>query len=103
MEEIVGEVTQEAAEVTGLYPELQYGGAVDFCASCVASGVIEEGDIQMNLVLVVTLELSTRPHDFLREMLVCAHAVSSRSTYVTIPQLLPVGNSCATCEITFLN
>ena len=85
-EEIVGEVTQEAAEVTGLYPGTPVcAGAVDFCASCVASGVIEEGDIQMNLGTCGNFGIVHKTTDFLREMLVCAHAVSSRSTYVTIP------------------
>jgi len=85
-EDIVGEVSEEAALATGLRAGVPVcAGAVDFCVSCVASGVIAEGDIQMNLGTCGNFGIVHRSTDFLPQMLVCPHAVDSRRTYVTIP------------------
>lgn len=85
-EDIVGEVTEEAAKATGLCAGTPVcAGAVDFCVSCVASGTVSEGDIQMNLGTCGNFGIVHKTTNFLREMLVCPHAVDSRTTYVTIP------------------
>lgn len=85
-EEIVGEVTAEASQATGLAAGTPVcAGAVDFCVSCVASGVIAEGDIQMNLGTCGNFGIVHKSTNFLPQMLVCPHAVDSRTTYVTIP------------------
>ena len=85
-EDIIGEVTEEASKATGI-PEGTpvCAGAVDFCVSCVASGTIAEGDVQMNLGTCGNFGIVHKTTNFLREMLVCPHAVESRTTYVTIP------------------
>ena len=85
-EDVVGEVTPEAARATGLAPGTPVcGGAVDFNAACVGAGVIDEGDIQMNLGTCGNFGIAHRTTDFLPGMIVCAHAARSRDTYVTIP------------------
>lgn len=85
-EDIIGVVTEEAAEATGIPAGTPVcAGAVDFCVSCVASGTIYEGDIQMNLGTCGNFGIVHKTTNFLREMLVCPHAVESRTTYVTIP------------------
>ncbi|MGQ9623006.1 MAG: FGGY-family carbohydrate kinase [Candidatus Caldatribacteriaceae bacterium] len=91
-DKIIGEVTKEAEEIVGIPAGTPVcAGAVDFCVSCVASGTIEEGDIQMNLGTCGNFGVVHRSTDFLKEMLVCPHAVESRSTYVTIPTTMTGG------------
>lgn len=85
-EDIIGTVTQEASEATGIPPGTPVcAGAVDFCVSCVASGTIYEGDIQMNLGTCGNFGIVHKTTNFLRGMIVCPHAVESRTTYMTIP------------------
>lgn len=91
-EDIIGVVTKEAEEATGIPAGTPVcAGAVDFCVSCVASGTIYEGDIQMNLGTCGNFGIVHKTTNFLREMLVCPHAVESRTTYVTIPTTMTGG------------
>jgi len=85
-EEIIGEVSREAAEATGLHAGTPVcAGSVDCCAGWVCGGAIFEGDMQINLGSVGNFGIVHKTTDFLKEMIACAHTVNSRNTYVTVP------------------
>jgi len=91
-EEIIGEVTREAAEATGLHPGTPVcAGTVDCCAGWTGGGAIHEGDIQVNLGTVGNFGIVHKTTDFLKPMIACAHTVDSRHTYVTVPSTITGG------------
>ncbi|HUV08301.1 MAG TPA: FGGY-family carbohydrate kinase [Spirochaetia bacterium] len=93
-DEIIGEVSSEAAEETGLTAGTPVcAGQADFNASCVASGVIKEGDIQSNLGTCGNFGAIHKSTDFLFEMLVLGFTVGSKDTYITIPTTMTGGMS----------
>jgi xylulokinase len=91
-EEIIGEVTREAAEATGLYPGIPVcTGSVDCCAGWMCGGAIYEGDIQVNLGSVGNFGIVHKTTNFLKTMIAFAHTVDSRHTYVTVPSTMTGG------------
>jgi len=85
-EEIIGEVTQKAAEEVGLSLRIPVcAGEVDCCAGWVGGGAIYEGDMHINLGTVGNFGIVHKTTNFLKEMIACAHTVDSRNTYVTVP------------------
>jgi len=90
-EEIIGEVTPQAAEEAGLAPGIPVcAGQVDFNASCVAAGIVVEGDIMSNLGTVGNFGVIHKSKDFNfsevgLSMINLAFTVDSANTYVTIP------------------
>ncbi len=98
-EEIVGELSVEAAAELGLVPGTPVAaGQVDFNASCIAAGVIAEGDIMSNLGTVGNFGIVFKKPDFMfspegLSMINLAFTVDSADTYMTIPSTTTGGQS----------
>jgi len=97
-EDIVGEVTSEAAAETGLAPGIPVVMQVDFNASCIAAGVTEEGDIMSNLGTVGNFGVIHQSADFMFSpvglaMINLGYTIDSANTYITIPSTTTGGQS----------
>ncbi|MCP4167216.1 MAG: FGGY-family carbohydrate kinase [Chloroflexi bacterium] len=98
-EDIIGEITPQAATETGLAVGTPVtAGQVDFDASCIAAGVIEEGDIMSNLGTVGNFGVVFNNLDFAYSpiglsMINLAFTVDSHDTYMTIPSTTTGGQS----------
>ena len=98
-EEIIGEVTPEAAAATGLAAGTPVvAGQVDFNASCIAAGVIEEGDIMSNLGTVgnfgvIFKNVGFAYSDVGLSMINLNFTIGSPHNYMTIPSTLTGGQS----------
>jgi xylulokinase len=91
-EEIIGQVTPEAARQTGLAAGTPVAaGQVDCNASWVGAGAIEHGDVQMNLGTCGNFGVVHRDTQFLPSMIACAYTTDSANTYVTIPTTMTGG------------
>jgi ribulokinase len=85
-EDIIGEVTPKAARETGLKVGIAVAaGQADFNAGCIGGGIIQEGEINMNLGTCGNFGIIHKDANFMKSMLACAFTVKSDSTYVTIP------------------
>ena len=85
-EDIVGEVTTKAALETGLVEGIAVAaGQADFNAGCIGGGIIQEGEINMNLGTCGNFGIIHKDANFMKSMLACAFTVNSDSTYITIP------------------
>jgi len=85
-EEVIGEVTAEAAEQTGLVPGIPVAaGQVDCNAGWIGAGAVEEGDIQMNLGTCGNFGIIHKDPVFLESMIGFAYTTDSRNTYITVP------------------
>lgn len=85
-EQIVGEITREAAEATGLAGGTPVvAGQVDCNAGWVGAGAIEEGDIQMNLGTCGNFGIIHKAPRFHRSMIAFAYTTDSENTYITVP------------------
>ena len=83
-EDIIGEVSRDAAEETGLFAGTPVvAGQADFTASCIASGVINVGDIQSNLGTCGNFGVILQDTDFLYEMITWGFTVGEKDTYIT--------------------
>ncbi len=98
-EDIIGEVTPGAAAETGLAAGTPVtAGQVDFNASCIAAGVIEEGDIMSNLGTVgnfgvIFKDMGFAYSDVGLSMINLPFTIDSRHTYMTIPSTTTGGQS----------
>jgi xylulokinase len=98
-EEIAGEVTLQAAAETGLAAGTPVCvGQVDFNASCIAAGVVAEGDIMSNLGTVGNFGIVFKNPEFIfspagLSMINLAFTVDSANTYMTIPSTTTGGQS----------
>jgi ribulokinase len=100
--QIIGEVTQKAASETGLSSGIPVAaGQADFNAACVASGVIAEGDVQMNLGTCGNFGIIHTDTDFMYEMIALGFTVNSENTYITIPTTTTGGMSIRYLRDTF--
>ena len=97
--DIVGEVTAEAAEQTGLVARIPVAaGQVDCNAGYLGAGSTQEGDIQCNLGTVGNFGLVFRDVEFSfspvgRLMINFPYTVDSRRTYITVPTTMTGGQS----------
>jgi sugar (pentulose or hexulose) kinase len=97
--EIAGELTPEAAAAMDLVPGIPVAvGQVDFNASCISAGVVEEGDIMSNLGTVGNFGVVFKNADFMfspegLSMINLAFTVDSANTYMTIPSTTTGGQS----------
>ncbi|MBN1642195.1 MAG: FGGY-family carbohydrate kinase [Anaerolineae bacterium] len=97
--DIVGEVTREAAEETGLAVGIPVcAGQVDCNAGYLGAGATEEGDIQCNLGTVGNFGLVFRDVAFAfspigRLMINFPYTVNSREMYITVPTTMTGGQS----------
>lgn len=93
-EEIIGTVSQAAAQETGLSTTVPVcAGQADFNASCIASGVIEEGQVQSNLGTCGNFGIIHKKPEFLFEMLALGFTVNAKDTFITIPTTTTGGMS----------
>jgi len=98
-DEIVGEVTLEAAQATGLAPGTRVAaGQVDCNASWLGAGAIEVGDFQSNLGTVGNFGIIHRDLDYMfsdigRLMMNFPYTVDSSSTYITVPTTITGGQT----------
>lgn len=98
-EEIIGEVTSQAAEEAGLVAGIPVvAGQVDFNASCIAAGITEPGDIMSNLGTVGNFGVVHKSKEFNfspvgLSMINLAFTIDSASTYITIPSTTTGGQS----------
>ncbi len=92
--DLAGEVTQRAAEETGLAAGTPVAaGQTDFNASCIAGGVIDEGDIQSNLGTCGNFGIIHKDTDFMYEMIAFIFTVGEENTYITVPTTTTGGMS----------
>ena len=85
-DEIVGMVTEDAAQATGLAPGTPVAaGQVDCNAGWVGAGAIAEGDIQMNLGTCGNFGIIHRDTNFHDTMIAFAYTTDSEATYITVP------------------
>lgn len=98
-EDIVGEVTSQAAEETGLASGIPVaGGQVDCNASWIGAGATKEGDIQSNLGTVGNFGIIHKSLDFYfsdigRLMITIPYTIDSENTYITVPTTITGGQT----------
>ena len=98
-DDIIGEVTSEAAAATGLTPGIPVaGGQVDCNASWVGAGAVGIGDFQSNLGTVGNFGIIHQNTDFIfsdigKLMINFPYTVNSENTYVTVPTTTTGGQS----------
>lgn len=98
-QEIVGEVTSQAAAETGLVPGIPVAaGQVDCNAGWLGGGAVRVGDIQSNLGSVGNFGVIHKSPDFLfspvgRAMINFAYTIDCENTYVTVPSTTTGGQS----------
>ena len=98
-EEIVGEVTPEAAAQTGLVAGIPVAaGQVDCNAGYLGAGSVEEGDIQCNLGSVGNFGVVYKDVDFSfspigRLMINFPYTVDCENTFITVPTTMTGGQS----------
>lgn len=92
-DEIIGEVTREAAERTGLAPGTPVmAGTVDSVAAWVAGGATENGDMSLAMGTAGVLGVVHKDASFTKNMITIAHAVNSRDTYTTVAAITACGS-----------
>lgn len=91
---IIGTITPQAEIETGLPQGIPVSaGQSDFNASCLASGVINEGDIQSNLGSCGNFGIIHKDENFMYEMIAFAFTVGEKDTYITVPTTATGGMS----------
>ncbi len=85
-EEIIGHITEAAAEETGLVPGIPVvAGSVDCNAGWVGGGAVDVGDIQINLgTCGVMGVLHQDPEMMVDTMINCSYTTDSRNVFATI-------------------
>jgi xylulokinase len=85
-EDIIGQVTAEAALSTGLVPGIPVAaGQVDCNAGWMGAGMTEEGNIQMNLGTCGNFGILTKDTHFPDTMINFAYTIDSENTYIIVP------------------
>lgn len=98
-EAIIGEVTPQAAQETGLASGIPVtAGQVDFNASCIAAGITQPGDIMSNLGTVGNFGVVHQSTEFNFSevgfaMINLAFTIDPHNTYITIPSTTTGGQS----------
>lgn len=82
-ETIIGEITSEASELTGLHVGTPViAGTVDAFAGWLAGGAIEAGETQINLGTAAVLGVVIGKPNFIENIWNCIYPVNSRNNYV---------------------
>ncbi len=85
-EALIGEVTVNAAEESGLIPGIPVcAGQVDCNAGWIGGGAIYEGDVQLNLGTCGNFGIIHKDPNFLESMINFAYTIDSENTYITVP------------------
>ncbi|MEG0513592.1 MAG: FGGY family carbohydrate kinase [Clostridia bacterium] len=91
-EEIIGEVTTEAAALTGLKAGTPViAGTVDAFAGWLGGGAIEPGETQLNLGTAAVLGMILEKPTFIRQIWNCIYPVNSKDNYVIFGSTLTGG------------
>jgi len=91
-DEVIGEVTKEAAERTGLAPRTPIvAGTVDSTAAWLASGAVDAGATQLIMGTSGSLGVVHDTPTFTRGMITVIHAAESRRKYLTVGALVCAG------------
>ncbi len=92
-DEVIGEVTNEAAKRTGLAPGTPVvAGTVDCNAAWVAGGAIEDGDMSLVMGTAGVLGIIHREPKFTRNMITIVHTSNSKDTYSTVAATTACGS-----------
>ncbi len=85
-ESIIGEVTDQAARETGLVAGIPVAaGQVDCNAGWSGAGMVEEGDMQMNLGTCGNFGILTHDTRFSDTMINFSYTTDSENTYIIVP------------------
>ncbi len=91
-DEVVGEVTTEAAERTGLAAGTPVvAGTVDCNAAWVAGGAVDAGSTQLVMGTAGVLGVVHESPTFTRDMITIVHTADSRRKYTTLAALVSCG------------
>jgi xylulokinase len=91
-DEVVGEVTREAAEQTGLAPGTPVvAGTVDATAAWVAAGAIDSGATQLVMGTAGVMGVVHEEPTFTKGMISIVHTADSRRKYTTVAALVSCG------------
>lgn len=83
-DEVVGEVTREAAEETGLAPGTPVvAGTVDATAAWAAGGAVDDGDMSLSMGTAGCMGFVHKDAHFTRNMITIPHTVNSKDIYTT--------------------
>jgi sugar (pentulose or hexulose) kinase len=92
--DLAGEVNIKASKETGIAAGTPVAaGQCDFNASCIASGIINEGDIQSNIGTCGNFGIIHKDTNFMYEMIAMVFTVGEEDTYITIPTTTTGGMS----------
>jgi len=90
--EVIGEVTREAAERTGLSPGTPVvAGTVDCNAAWVAGGCTETGDMSLVMGTAGVMGIVHEEPRFTRNMITIIHTADSETKYTTLAALVSCG------------
>lgn len=93
-DEIIGEVTAQAAEMTGLKkgtPVL--AGTVDCNAAWVAGGALADGDMSLVMGSAGVMGIVHETPKFTKDLITIVHASNSEKTYTTLAAICGCGSS----------
>jgi len=91
---IIGEVTKEAARITGLAAGTPVAaGSVDCNAAWVAGGAVEDGDTSLVMGTAGVLGIVHEEDKFTRNMIMIIHTADSKTKYTTLAALVAGGAS----------
>lgn len=92
-DEVVGEVTREAASVTGLKEGTPVvAGSVDANAACLSAGVIDEGENALTLGSTACWGMAHTTDKFIPGLICMPHIAYSRTHYISIAALVGGGS-----------
>lgn len=84
-EDVVGEVTNQAAAEAGLVPGIEVaGGQVDCNAGWIGAGAIDVGDVQMNLGTCGNIGIIRNTKDKFKDMFNFQYTTDCMNTYITV-------------------
>lgn len=93
-EDIIGEVSEEAAKEAGLAKGIKVaGGQVDCNAGWIGAGATDVGDIQMNLGTCGNIGIVHEGEEFFEDMFNFRYTTDSVNTYVTVTTTQTGGQS----------
>ncbi len=92
-DEVIGEVTKEAAEETGLIAGTPVvGGTVDCNAAWAAAGLYEDGDMSLTMGTAGCMGFVHKSDHFTKNMISIAHTIDSAHLYTTIAATTAFGS-----------
>ncbi len=91
-DEVIGEVTREAAQITGLAPGTPVvAGTVDCSAAWLSMGIIDDGDNSLVMGTAGVWGVAHEKPKFTKNMITIVHTAYSRKKYTTLAALVSCG------------